>query len=50
MAGTSTLTKVVALRLPKDVVTKARVSAASQHRTLSNYLASILLPQLTRKQ
>jgi hypothetical protein len=50
MAGMSTITEVVAIRLPKEVVAKARANAQSQDRTLSNYLARILVTQLTRKR
>ena len=50
MAGTSTITEVVAIRMPKEVVAKARANAQNQDRTLSNYLAKILLAQLTRKR
>jgi len=50
MAGTSTITEVVAIRLPKEVAEKARGNAQRQGRTLSNYLAKILLVQLTRKR
>ena len=50
MAGTSTITEVVAIRLPKEVVAKARSNAAKQSRTLSNYLAKILATQLIRKR
>ena len=50
MSGTSTLTEVVAIRLPKEVVAKARDNAGKQGRTLSNYFAKVLLTQLTRKR
>ena len=50
MAGTSTITEVVAIRLPKDVVVKARSNAEKQGRKLSNYLAKILVVQVMRKR
>ena len=50
MAGTSTKTKVVGIRLPVDVAVKAQENAAKQGRTLSQYLARILITQIARKR
>ncbi len=50
MAGTSTRTKVVGVRLPVDVAVKAQENADKQGRTLSRYLARILVAQLMRKR
>ena len=50
MAGTSTITEVVAIRLPKDVAEKARGNSQKQGRSLSQYLARILVTQIARKR
>ena len=50
MPAKSNITDLVTMRLPKDVLAKAKVNAAKQDRPLSQYLARIIITQLTRKR
>ena len=50
MAGTSTRTVVVGVRLPVEVAKKARVNAERGKVTLSQYLARILVLQVGRRR
>ena len=50
MAGTSTKTGLVTLRLPVEVLEKARVNARRKEVTLSQYLGKILVLQIGRRR
>jgi len=50
MAGTSSLTKVVGVRLPVDVAERVEALAKKRGVTVSQYLAKILILQVTRKR
>ena len=50
MPATSSVTDLVTIRLPKEVVARAKTNAEKQNRSLSNYLARILVTQITRKR
>ena len=51
MAGKSSTTPVIALRLPNEVVTKVkqRISGTGSHKTVSSYLRDRIIYDISRK-
>jgi len=50
MAGTSTLTKAVMVRLPNEVADKVERNAERQGRSVSDYLRRMIVLQVGRKR
>lgn len=50
MAGTSTKTVVVGIRLPNDIAKKAKFNADKRGITLSNYLSRVIVSTVGRKR
>jgi len=50
MAGTSTLTKAVMVRLPNEIADKVARNAERQGRSVSDYLRRLIVVQVGRKR
>jgi len=50
MAGTSTLTKAVMVRLPNEIADKVARNAERQGRSVSDYLRRLIVTQVGRKR
>ena len=50
MAGTSTLTKAVMVRLPNEIADKVARNAERQGRSVSDYLRRMVVLQVSRKR